>query len=97
MYRVVGVTFAVALFLCPFVATAVWRSDQRARPAVRQDPAVRPHQDSVALDLYNLFNSNTGTAFNAAFPVPPTTDLTFLRPTAILNPRFVRFNVTFDF
>ena len=52
---------------------------------------------NVALDLYNLFNANTGTAFNQAFPAPPTPDATFLRPTAILNPRFVRFNVTFDF
>ena len=49
---------------------------------------------NVALDLYNLFNANTGTAFNQAFG---TDGATFLRPTAILNPRFVRFNVTFDF
>jgi hypothetical protein len=49
---------------------------------------------NVALDLYNLFNANTGTAFNQAFGTDGTT---FLRPTAILNPRFVRFNVTFDF
>jgi hypothetical protein len=49
---------------------------------------------NVALDLYNLFNANTGTAFNQAFG---TDGSTFLRPTAILNPRFVRFNVTFDF
>ena len=52
---------------------------------------------NVAIDLYNLFNANTGTAFNQVFPVPPAADLTYLRPTAILNPRFVRFNVTFDF
>ena len=49
---------------------------------------------NVALDLYNLFNANTGTAFNQAFG---TDGATYLRPTAILNPRFVRFNVTFDF
>jgi hypothetical protein len=49
---------------------------------------------NIALDLYNLFNANTGTAFNQAFG---TDGATFLRPTAILNPRFVRFNVTFDF
>jgi hypothetical protein len=49
---------------------------------------------NVALDLYNLFNANTGTAFNQAFG---TDGSLFLRPTAILNPRFVRFNVTFDF
>jgi len=49
---------------------------------------------NVAIDLYNLFNANTGTAFNQAFG---TDGATFLRPTAILNPRFLRFNVTFDF
>jgi hypothetical protein len=44
--------------------------------------------------LYNLFNVNTGTVFNSAFG---TDGATWLRPTTILNPRFVRFNVTFDF
>ena len=51
---------------------------------------------NVALDLYNLFNSNTGTAFNNGYD-SVTNGSTWLRPTAILNPRFVRFNVTFDF
>ena len=45
-------------------------------------------------DLYNLFNANTGTAFNQAFG---SDGATWLRPTTILNPRFVRFNVTVDF
>ena len=49
---------------------------------------------NVAIDLYNLFNANTGTAFNQGFG---TDGATWLRPTAVLNPRFVRFNVTFDF
>ena len=49
---------------------------------------------NVGLDLYNLFNSNTGTAFNQNFG---TDGLTWLRPTAVLSPRFLRFNVTFDF
>jgi hypothetical protein len=57
---------------------------------------------NVALDLYNLFNSNTGTAFNQTFDaatngVGTTPAGLWLRPTAILNPRFVRFNVTVDF
>ena len=51
-------------------------------------------RSNVAIDLYNVFNANTGTAFNQAFG---TDGATFLRPTAILNPRFVRFNLTFDF
>jgi hypothetical protein len=49
---------------------------------------------NVAMDLYNMFNSNVGTAFNQGFG---TNGATWLRPTAVLNPRFARFNVTFDF
>ena len=49
---------------------------------------------NVAIDLYNMFNSNVGTAFNQGFGADGAT---WLRPTAVLNPRFVRFNVTFDF
>jgi hypothetical protein len=48
----------------------------------------------VGVDLYNLLNGNTGTAFNQAFGSDGTT---WLRPTAILNPRFVRFNITFNY
>jgi hypothetical protein len=49
---------------------------------------------NVGFDLFNLFNANTGTAFDQAFGAAGTT---YLRPTTILNPRFVRFNVTLDF
>jgi hypothetical protein len=49
---------------------------------------------NVGLDLYNLFNSNPGTAYNQGFGTDGTT---WLRPTTILNPRFLRFNVTVDF
>jgi carboxypeptidase family protein len=43
---------------------------------------------------YNLFNANPGTAFNQMFSAGSTT---YLRPTTILRPRFVRFNATVDF
>ena len=49
---------------------------------------------NVGIDLFNVFNQNTGTAYNQAFGLDGAT---WLRPTAILNPRFLRFNVTFDF
>jgi len=49
---------------------------------------------NIGIDLYNLFNANTGTAFNQAFG---TDGAAWLRPTTVLNPRFLRFNVTFDF
>jgi hypothetical protein len=52
------------------------------------------YRANIAMDLYNMFNSNVGTAFNQAFG---TNGATWLRPTAVLNPRFARFNVTFDF
>jgi hypothetical protein len=55
---------------------------------------------NVGFDFYNLFNSNTGTAFNQVFdPSTATTaaDVAWLRPTSILGPRFARFNVTLDF
>ena len=49
---------------------------------------------NVGIDLYNLTNANTGTAFNQTYGVDGSA---YLRPTTILNPRFVRFNVTVDF
>jgi len=49
---------------------------------------------NVGIDLYNLLNANTGTSYNQNFG---TDGATWLRPTGILNPRFVRFNVTVDF
>ena len=51
---------------------------------------------NVAIDLYNVFNSNTGTAYNQTYD-PVTNGATWLAPTTVLNPRFARFNVTFDF
>jgi hypothetical protein len=48
---------------------------------------------NIAIDVLNLFNSNTGTAFQQTYGDGSG----FLAPTAILNPRFVRFNVTVDF
>jgi hypothetical protein len=51
---------------------------------------------NVAIDLYNLFNSNTGTAYNQTYD-PVTNGATWLSPTTVLNPRFARFNVTVDF
>jgi hypothetical protein len=49
---------------------------------------------NVGFDLYNLFNANTGTSFNQNFG---TNGATWLRPNAILNPRYARFNATVDF
>jgi hypothetical protein len=48
----------------------------------------------VGIDLYNLFNANTGTTFNGAFGADGAT---WLRPTAIQSARFLRFNATVNF
>ena len=51
---------------------------------------------TVGIDLYNLFNANTATAFNQGFTTEDN-GASYLRPTAILNPRFARFNITIDY
>ena len=48
----------------------------------------------IGIDAYNVFNTNTGTTFNANFGADGAT---WLRPTAIYTPRFLRFNVTFNY
>lgn len=50
-------------------------------------------RSNIGIDLYNLFNANTPTSYSQAFGFDGAT---WLRPTGILNPRFVRFNVTVD-
>jgi hypothetical protein len=45
----------------------------------------------VGVDLYNLFNANPGLTYNQTFGT------NYLRPTTVLQPRFVRFNMTVDF
>jgi hypothetical protein len=51
---------------------------------------------NVGVDLYNMTNANTPTAFESAFD-PATNGARWMRPTSVLLPRFVRFNVQFDF
>jgi len=50
-------------------------------------------RSSLAVDLLNIFNSNTGTAFQTNYGDGSG----YLVPTAILNPRLARLNVTIDF
>jgi hypothetical protein len=45
----------------------------------------------VGVDLYNVINANPGLVYNQAYAS------NWPRPTAILMPRFVRFNATVDF
>lgn len=48
----------------------------------------------VAIDVYNLFNENPGLTYQQSFA---GTGASWLNPTTLLMPRFVRFNVTVDF
>jgi hypothetical protein len=48
----------------------------------------------VAVDVYNLFNVNPGLTYQQSFV---GTGPTWFNPQTLLSPRFVRFNVTFDF
>jgi hypothetical protein len=47
----------------------------------------------VAVDFYNLFNSNTATALQQNFG----DGTTYLQPTMILNPRVLKLNATVSF
>ena len=50
----------------------------------------------VGADLLNLFNTNDVTGYIETFDWT-TTGATWLRPNAIVAPRFVRFNLRIDF
>jgi hypothetical protein len=51
---------------------------------------------NIGLDLYNLTNANTPTTYESVYD-PATAGARWFRPTAVLQPRFMRFNVQFDF
>lgn len=50
---------------------------------------------NVGIDLYNVFNSNTASTYEAVYD--PATPTAWFQPTAVVQPRFVRFNVQLDF
>jgi hypothetical protein len=49
---------------------------------------------SVGIDVLNLFNANTAVSFVQNLTGPNDN---YLQPNQILNPRFVRFNITVDY
>jgi len=51
---------------------------------------------NVGVDFYNLTNTNTGTTFEATYD-PASAGARWLLPTAVVQPRFMRFNVQVDF
>jgi hypothetical protein len=50
----------------------------------------------LGLDLYNLFNTSSPSTFIETYDYA-TNGATYLRPSAIISPRFVRVNVRFNF
>ena len=52
----------------------------------------------MGVDLYNLFNVNTATGYDGGYDAPPAVNGgAWLTPTSIVQPRFVRFNLTVNF
>jgi hypothetical protein len=51
----------------------------------------------VAMDVYNLLNSNAGLTYQQGFALNAQNQTAWMNPATLLMPRFMRFNVTFDF
>ena len=51
----------------------------------------------IGVDLGNLLNSNQATAFQAQYDYVQPNGGSWLDPTTILQPRFARFSLTFNF
>jgi hypothetical protein len=52
----------------------------------------------VGIDLYNIFNVNTPVAYDGGYDAPPAVNGgQWLQPTAIVQSRFARFNLTVSF
>jgi hypothetical protein len=66
--------------------------DMRFAKVVR----VGKYKTNVGLDVYNLANSNTATTYENVYD-PATSGVRWMQPTAVLLPRFMRFNIQVDF
>jgi hypothetical protein len=51
----------------------------------------------IGVDLYNLFNTNTATNYDGTYDYGTTDGGGWLQPTSIVQPRFVRLNLTLSF
>jgi hypothetical protein len=52
---------------------------------------------NIGVDLGNLLNSNQATVFQSQYDFVQANGGSWLDPTSILQPRFARFSVTFNF
>jgi hypothetical protein len=57
---------------------------------------IKRTRTSVGADVYNLTNANTPSAYEATYNPDPTLN-TWMRPTGVVQPRFIRFTVQVDF
>jgi hypothetical protein len=51
----------------------------------------------VGVDLQNLLNTNYATTYESQYSYTAANGGTWFNPTAVLAPRFARFNMTFNF
>ena len=57
----------------------------------------RTTRANVGVDLANIFNSNQATVYQSQYDYVQPNGGSWFDPTSILQPRFARFSVTFDF
>jgi hypothetical protein len=90
-----GVTTETVNLLLPgqLYGERVNNLDMRVAKIVR----IRDVRANIGVDFYNLTNANTHSTVDATYSADPTLASRWLRPTAVLQPRFVRFNVQLDF
>ena len=71
--------------------------DMRVAKIIR----IKSTRANVGVDFYNLTNANTHSTVDQSYSATPNAagviGANWLRPTAVLQPRFVRFNVQLDF
>jgi len=56
------------------------------------------HRLDVGVDVQNLLNSNYGTVYDSSYgTLGSPVSATFMNPTSVVTPRFMRLNFTYDF
>jgi hypothetical protein len=89
-----GVTSETVNLLLPgdLYGDRIYGLDMRLAKIIR----IKGKRANIGIDAYNLMNANTATTYEAVYS-PDSTANTWFRPTAVVQPRFLRFNVQFDF
>lgn len=54
-------------------------------------------RSNIGVDVINLFNDNSATAYTTTYSYNAPNGGSWYQPTSILQPRYARFSVTFDF